>query len=148
MFDERIGGWTMEQREREYRMQNDSFKWLKERLGKEFEEELDRCKRNLTLNPPQSLQCCKTCRNYTTFGNYGSMGHCPTTKGCSALGIAVDEFWHCGKWECLERLIVGQRARVNENFVAEALAVRKRNEEYERKRREAENSQKEDKRNV
>ena len=148
MFDETIGGWTNESMNRELKLQEEAFKDLKKSLGDEFLEEVDKCRHNLILNTPQVVKCCKTCKNYVTFGRYANVGHCPITDGCLVLGIPVNEFCYCGKWDCLDELLKIQRSPVNHNFVAEALAVRKQNEEYERKRREAENSQKEDKRNV
>ena len=129
MFNQRIGGFTQESREQERMMRKSSMELLKHKLGSELENEVERCKHNLALNLPCCIKCCKTCDHCKTFGRYGNyFGNCPTTMGCSELGIAVSEFWCCGKWSCKKSLMVAPDIQVNEDFVAEALNEKKQQE--------------------
>ena len=85
----------------------------------DFSERLERCRHNLALHRPHSLEVCRTCAHRHTFG---AMHPYPGHDGCSELGVPVEDFWTCGLWAptggTVDKLA---RLEVDEDIVAESL---------------------------
>ena len=105
-------------------MRSSALSSIRKRLGKRFDEKLERCRLNLELNAPQLLEVCKTCRNFMSLGNVANYGVVFPSNGCAELGICVNELWHCGKWSGNPDMMPSlDNLKINNDIVTEAVAM-------------------------